>query len=204
MKREPERKKEKNLREKIKRKIKDKSQPFRFPISPSQHFKPVVIGILSVAHLPVKGQRNLFEEPRQNWKKMNVLKIFRRRSQSAPMKPSKDVTAPPTPLKNLLLLIDCDKEEVDNVLGKFKGSFFFLLVFSFFFFFLQIFHLQRTLVRKISSRPLATVLYFMWGFKTGTRTPSSKRWNSSSSCQLSFLRSGGLTVALCLDDWWAL
>ena len=57
---------------------------------------------------------------------MNVLKIFRRRSQSAPMKPSKDVTTPPTPLKNLLLLIDCDKEDVDNVLGRFKGLFLFL------------------------------------------------------------------------------
>ena len=69
-----------------------------------------------------------------------MLKIFRRRSQSAPLKPSKDVlsgpSTPSAPIRNLLLLIDLEKDEIEKTLGTFKGSILSMSPLFFFFGFL--------------------------------------------------------------------
>jgi len=120
---------------------------------------------------------------------MNVLKIFRRRSQSAPLKPSKDVlsgpSTPSAPIRNLLLLIDLEKDEIEKTLGTFKGSilsisplFFFFLGFLcglMFLFFSTPANLKKlTLEMMPSLRRLATALCSMWASRRGTRTLSKR------------------------------
>ena len=119
-----------------------------------------------------------------------MLKIFRRRSQSAPLKPSKDVlsgpSTPSAPIRNLLLLIDLEKDEIEKTLGTFKGSilsisplFFFFSRLSLWldvpFFFSTPANLKKlTLEMMPSLRRLATALCSMWASRRGTRTLSKR------------------------------